>query len=377
MPMPMNLHPDTVRDLQNEMARNQVLLIYMPKINADSFIHLAIWQGSFDVRDYTRTGGRKLRDSLNLSLLDVQSGMSPLVVRVGSGRPDVGSEHDWRAIIANANGTWVEEAKRVRQEGLALPIRSPAQKMPAQTTDTMSPTESGDARLSSDFIRQFGNLAPHYGLTKPRMTRVKANLGLLSQVNSYWEMKEDSCVIFFFILLDQKRQAQLGFCQRDASQRWRPFDELFREIAGNRKETGSLLPRLAPFAGLDPYQHFVSFELQLNNNQAIGCTTAKTNQVDTVITDVRNRCLYAVEAKTAPYPDTDQIFRMLNALQDLTGPDSTSVFRGFESKPVLLLDGSPSSPFLFGEVAIPVITWGQIVELLGSTALPAGWLGCD
>lgn len=372
MPMAVDLRPDTLRDLQNEMARNQVLLIYLPKINADSFIHLAIWQGSFDVRDYTRTGSRKLRNNLNLSLRHVQPDMSPQVVRVGSGRPDVGREDDWPQIIANANRTWLEEAKRVRQEGLALPVGSRIPKTPARTADTMSSTESGDARLSSNFIRQFGNLAPHYGLTKPRMDRVKANIGLLSQVDSYWEMKENSCVIFYFILLDEKRQAQLGFCQRDASQRWRPFDELFREIEGNRKETGSLLPRLAPFAGLDPYQHFVSFELQLNNNQAIGCARAKTNQVDTVITDVGNRCLYAVEAKKGPYPDTDQLSRMLTALQDLTGHDSTSVFRGFESRPILPLEGGASSPFMFGETPIPVITWGEVMELLGNATDPAG-----
>src|SRR5947209_2641236 len=56
--------------------------------------------------------------------------------------------------------------------------------------------------------------APFYGLTIPRMNRVCQSLTLLRALDSYGDMEEDSCVIFYFAMLDQWRQVRLGLRQR-------------------------------------------------------------------------------------------------------------------------------------------------------------------
>ncbi len=327
VPTGFNLIPDTVTDMNAEFGRNQVLLIYLPKVNKESLVHLALWQGSFDVRDYTRSGSRKLRDEIGLREQDIKRGASPFVVRIPS-RPGVELVAQWTAIIAEAN---------------ALHLAT-AQEHFAHRASSEDAGSAAGGNMPPGLTEEFSGLATHYGLTGPRMARVRNNVGLLRTLDSYHDMKEDSCVVLYFTLLDQCRQQKLGFRQRDAGGRWWDFEDLFREISMNGTQGSTLLPRLAPFAEVDPYQHFISYELQLNNNHAIGHPATKTNQADVVITDVKNRCLYVVEAKKTSDPDYGQMIALLASIDALTRSESGSVFRGFQGKPVLVLDRHESSP---------------------------------
>ena len=241
----MDLIFDNVHDLASEFSRNQAVLVYLPSINPDSFVHLALWHGSFDVRDYSRYGSKKLRDELRLTAeLVTREGGRHGFVRVPK-RPPVDDVDAWRQLITHANGRYLDQMKRH-----------------ATTQTSIVREREPDARcISRERIDAFARRAPHYGVTRERMNRVCQNLQRLRTLDSYHDMKEDSCVIFYLALLDRGRQSRLGLLQRDA-QGWRPFERLMREVAENDSEAGSAVSR---------------------HNEAIGNPRVRKNRADIVI----------------------------------------------------------------------------------------------
>jgi len=342
---------EAVGDLKLEFSINQVLLVYLPSVNRSSLIHLALWNGSFDIRDYPKYRSEKLRDKLRLTSATLQTGAAPYgFVRV-SKRPAVEKVAEWCSVIAEANRLYLAEMR--------------SRTNTADTTDTNGVrTGTPLSCVPSEWINVFASRAAYYGLTTARANRVCQNLPFLRTFDSYGDMKEDSCVIFYFVMLDNWRQFRLGLRLRDDSGRWRDFEKVIRQVGQNRSEGNSKLSLLAPFRAIDPYRHFVTFELQLNNNHAIGNPSVKANQADTVITDVGNRRLYVIEAKKAAYPDEEQLSRLLDSIDGLTGPSSASPFRGYEAIPILLLDRPDMTPIDYGGRSFPVITWQEVVRVV-------------
>jgi hypothetical protein len=345
---------DNVHDLASEFSRNQAVLVYLPSINPNSLVHLALWHGSFDVRDYSRSGSKKLRDELQLTAeLVTREGSRHGFVRVPK-RPPVDDVDAWRQLITHANGRYLDEMK-----GHA-------------TTDTSIDRERERAArcISREWIDAFARRAPHYGVTRERMNRVCQSLQRLRTLDSSDDMKEDSCVIFYVTSLDRGRQSRLGLLQRDAHG-WRPFERLMREVLENDSEAGSAVSRLTPFEAIDPYRHFITFELQLSHNHAIGNPRVRKNQADIVITDVAGRCLYIVEAKMAAQAEEKQLVSLLESIDDLTNADSTSVFRGYTGIPVLLLDRPDAAAISFHGRSLPVVTWRDVVRLASEIGIEA------
>jgi hypothetical protein len=224
--------------------------------------------------------------------------------------------------------------------------------------------------VSAEWIEAFKPQAPYYGLTARFMDEVCRKLPLLTDLTYYREVTENACGVFYFALLDKGRQSRLRFRQRDEQGNWRDFRDLMREISGNDSEGETWLSMLAPFAGIDPYNHFITFQLQPNNNRAIGNPSVKTNQADIVVTDVVNRRLYVIEAKMSPEFNHDQLSKLIQSIDELTRPTSQSFFANYQGVPILLLDRfNASPPITFAGRSIPIITWAEVAQILSDVGI--------
>ncbi len=330
---------DYIEDWSQEIGRDQVILCYIPSISRDSFLHVAFWKGSFDVRNYLKSGSAKLRDRYRLKLSDLISGASPYILRV-KGRVSVNEVKIWKDEVMEANNLYLKTAKQSMGN------------------------KGGNLNTSDNkIVRAFRkNVIPHwysYGITEKRAARLENNLNLMNDLYSYGNMKEDSSVIFYFILMDLTRQIKMNLHQRNSSGNLRDFKDIFKTVNNNNSYGDTLLTQLAPFKDIDPYKYFITFELQLNNNYAIGNPAVKTNQADIVITDVENKKLYVIEAKLSTELNDYQLENALTAIEDLTVKNRSSVFHGFNGK-LIVLDVYRDKTF--GN--IDVITWEDIIDII-------------
>lgn len=336
----MDLPADYIHDWNDEVSQNQVLLCYVPAINQNSFVHVAFWHGSFEIRDYLRTGAAKLRDSKGVTLQDIIRNASTLVLRV-KGRANVAQEAVWCELVSSANTAYLGQARTVLPRHAGTP---------------------NSATLQAGVSGNLPSIATYYGLTAARAARIANRVSSLDDVANFGQLAEDSAVILYFVLLDLGRQAKLGVPQRSANGKWRDFHDIFADVKRNQAYGQTLLTQLPPFHTVDPYQHIMTFELQLNNNAAIGNPATKTNQADVVIVDLVHKLLYVVEAKLHTPLDERQLEESAAALHDLTVNNQKSVFFGFKPR-LVVLDRSRRVANV-ADMPVDTITWDEIAAVL-------------
>ncbi len=172
------------------------------------------------------------------------------------------------------------------------------------------------------------------------------------------------------MLLDKNRQKKMGCIQR-VNDRWNDFRQIINCVNSNSQYKDTLLPRIKIFSSIDPYKHFISFELQINNNNALGNPYTRSNQADVVITDTANRKLYVMEVKKNTPLDIDQLKRLLDSIVVLTRDNRDSFFYNYNCD-LVVLDNHINFPILSdfeksaqqAGIGLKFIEWREIEDLL-------------